>query len=379
MRKPADGQPKEARNAGKLARIATLLVLALLAAAAAGCRAGPRARTDSNVEEALTIAEGYLALDDYAVAKAVFVEIVKKNSEDGMAHLGLARAMLGLGDFQGALHELNLAENGRYMDAAALQSVQIIRGRTYIRMGKPPIIVWSYLYPIWRKGDIAVKSCLDAEIKALARYVPPDAEGVRDVTGFVPPPPPAAPPLPRETVEEPPPVAAGELSILPRARWNPALAAKVNQMELMGKPTRLTIHHSAHDDVDSADTMAGTARLIRSMQESHIRDRDWADLAYHYVIDPKGRVWEGRLMKFQGAHAGSGPLNKSNIGVVLMGDFQEQPPTAAAAASLNALVAFLRKTYGIPAREIYGHQDLHATQCPGRYLEAIVKQLKSRG
>jgi hypothetical protein len=361
-----------------LARAAACGLCAVLAAA--GCRAGPRARGDLNIDESLTIAEGFLAQDDYLIAKAVYGEISKRSPDDGMAHLGLARAALGLGDFQGALHELNLAENGKYMDAAALQSVQIIRGRTYIRMRKPPIIVWAYLYPIWRKGDTAVKSCLDAEIKALAKLVPPETEGARDVIGFVPPPREALPELPHVAEEEPeaPPIVTGPLSVLPRSRWNPALAAKVGQMQSMGTPTRLTIHHSAHDDVDSSETVTGTARLIRSMQEFHIRDRDWADIAYHYIIDPKGRVWEGRNVKFQGAHAGSDALNKNNIGIVLMGDFEDHPPTPASVASLKLLIAHLRKTYGIAQSGIFGHQDLHSTKCPGRYLEAIVKQVRGK-
>ncbi len=364
-----------ARPTRGVARIALLALLAGLAAA--GCRTAPRARTAAGVQDALTIGEGFLAQEEYDVAKVLYEDVLKSTPNDGMARLGLARAALGLGRFQDALHELNLAENGRAMDAAALQSVQIIRGRTYIRMGKPPVIVWAYLYPIWRKGDIAVKSCLDAEIKALARLVPPETEGARAVMGFVPPPRPAPPPLPHVARDEPAPLPAGQFSILPRARWNPSFPARVKQMLPMHKPFRLTVHHSAHDDVDSAETLAGTARLIRGMQESHIRDRDWADLAYHYVIDPRGRVWEGRSIKYQGAHAGNESLNRGNIGIVLMGDFEAAPPTPAAVANLIALIAHLRRTHGIPPNQIYGHQDLNPTKCPGRHLEAVVKKLRA--
>ncbi len=364
-----------ARSTRGVARIAVLALLAGLAAA--GCRTVPRARTAAGVQDALTIGEGFLAQEDFPVAKVLYEDVLKNNPSDGMAHLGLARAALGLGEFQAALHELNLAENGRFMDAAALQSVQIIRGRTYIRMGKPPVIVWAYLYPIWRKGDTAVKSCLDAEIKALVRHVPPETEGARAVMGFVPPPRAAPQPLPHMAREEPAPLPAGRLSILPRARWNPAFPARVRQMLPMDKPFRLTVHHSAHDDVDSAETLSGTARLIRSMQESHIRDRDWADLAYHYVIDPKGRVWEGRSIKYQGAHAGNETLNRGNIGIVLMGDFEETSPTTAAVANLIALVSHLCRTHGIPPNQIYGHQDLNPTKCPGRHLEMVVRKLRA--
>ena len=360
-----------ARSTRGVARAAALALLAALAAS--GCRAVPRA--GAGIQDALALGEGLLAEEEYALAKILYEDVLKSDPNDGLARLGLARAALGLGRFQDALHELNLAENGRGVDAATLQSVQIIRGRAYIRMGKPPVIVWAYLYPIWRKGDTAVKSCLDGEIKALARLVPPETEGARAVMGFVPPPRPA--PLPHVAREEPPPMPAGQLSILPRARWNPSFPAKVNQMRPMNKPFRLTVHHSAHDDVDSAETLAGTARLIRGMQESHVRDRDWADLAYHYVIDPKGRVWEGRSIKYQGAHAGNEPLNRGNIGIVLMGDFEETQPTAAAVANLVALIAHLRRTYGIPPGEIYGHQDLNPTKCPGRHLEAVVKKLRA--
>ncbi|MBI4880639.1 MAG: N-acetylmuramoyl-L-alanine amidase [Planctomycetes bacterium] len=137
---------------------------------------------------------------------------------------------------------------------------------------------------------------------------------------------------------------------------------------------RVTVHHSG---VRFASLDAGeAARQIAAIQRGHF-DRGWADIGYHFLIDPAGRVWEGRSLAYQGAHAGDFALNQGNIGVCLLGDFTGQALPAAQTASLLRFLEFLRAEYKIPAGSFYSHRELHGTACPGPALAEAVHQFRA--
>jgi len=156
----------------------------------------------------------------------------------------------------------------------------------------------------------------------------------------------------------------------------------------------LTVHHTAgvNDDPDPAATM-------RAIYYDQTITREFGDFGYHLAIDEAGRVYEGRfsgrdlLPVFGGgltpdwrpkmsnaAHVGG--FNAGNIGITLLGNFQERKPTRAARRSLTILLATLaavcdldplgRTDYVNPisgARKtvdtIAGHRDWAPTLCPG--------------
>jgi len=65
--------------------------------------------------------------------------------------------------------------------------------------------------------------------------------------------------------------------------------------------TRITVHHDGMDTFSST-SQADAAHRIELIREAHVNQRKFADIGYHYIIDPGGRVWEGRNVRFQGAH-----------------------------------------------------------------------------
>lgn len=171
---------------------------------------------------------------------------------------------------------------------------------------------------------------------------------------------------------------------LTRAQWK-AKNLQANH-DPMGKPFRITVHHTA--EPITGDSLAATIAEVQNIQMLHVRDRHWADIGYHFLIDRAGRVVEGRSMQVQGAHAGNSDANRGNIGIALMGNFEAQPergpeylkvqePTAAQIAALDRLVAALRAEYGIAAREIWGHDHFRDTECPGSRLRTWVAQQRS--
>ena len=126
----------------------------------------------------------------------------------------------------------------------------------------------------------------------------------------------------------------------------------------------IVIHHSA--------TPTGGAAAFDKMHKS----KGWDELGYHFVIgngtDTRdGQVEVGPRWPRQkwGAHAKT-PDNRYNdfgIGVCLVGNFDMTRPSDEQMRSLSKLVAFLMKTYNIPASRVVGHSDTgRATDCPGR-------------
>lgn len=169
--------------------------------------------------------------------------------------------------------------------------------------------------------------------------------------------------------------ALAKLGIVSRATWH-ASAPRTERMEKnKGGWRRITVHHSAEENAPELDgSIAETADAIRQMQKSHMESKSprWGDIGYHFLIDPAGHIFQGRELTWQGAHA-DGDNNIQNIGICLIGNFDEERPTRAALDSLRKLLDTLRAENSIASSAVYGHQDLKSTRCPGKYLEPWVK------
>jgi hypothetical protein len=166
---------------------------------------------------------------------------------------------------------------------------------------------------------------------------------------------------------------------LGRDRWG-AAPPRARLMEPMGTVKRITVHHS--DTQDTSADEASSSRVLRSIQQNHMQQKDWGDIAYHYLIDSAGRVWNGRSLTLQGAHAGDHFTNRGNIGICLLGDFESASPTKAQWTSLDKLVRHLLQRHGLPAASLLTHQEIRptakgATACPGRRLQAMVERLRA--
>lgn len=168
-----------------------------------------------------------------------------------------------------------------------------------------------------------------------------------------------------------------DLAVLTRASWNPAPVVG-SKLDPMGRIYRITVHHSA---MLFRDTSPGTAAgQLRVIQRNHMQapDRRYGDIGYHYLIDPAGRVWEGRDLKWQGAHARL-DNNRGNIGICVLGNFirgrDGQRPTPKELAALADLIRSLARQYDIPASQIFCHSDFVQTECPGPLLEPEVTRI----
>ncbi|MHC5209939.1 MAG: N-acetylmuramoyl-L-alanine amidase [Planctomycetota bacterium] len=157
-------------------------------------------------------------------------------------------------------------------------------------------------------------------------------------------------------------------SIHPRADWG--AAAIRGNYDAMTPITRATVHHSALDTSNSGSATA-VASEIRQLQSNH--QQKWADIGYHFLIDRSGGIWEGRNLRWQGAHEGSG-LNQGAIGICVLGNFELGPPTASQLSALGQLLDTCRQRWGLSAADIKTHKEVRPepTECPGWALQGWV-------
>jgi hypothetical protein len=165
---------------------------------------------------------------------------------------------------------------------------------------------------------------------------------------------------------------SARLPFYTRSVWT-RVAPIYARLDKAGAFYRITIHHEGNK-ANYDRSIPDVTRDLRLDQAAH-RSRGYGDIGYHFMIDYAGRLWEGRSLKYQGAHVSS--RNPGNIGIVLLGNFEIQKPSDAQKKSLLKLVAELRRFYRISRLRIYGHRNLDATLCPGRNLYSFLPIVKS--
>ena len=122
----------------------------------------------------------------------------------------------------------------------------------------------------------------------------------------------------------------------------------------------IVIHHTA-----SASDIT-----VEDIHQMHLGN-GWAGAGYHVIIYPDGSAHEGRPIDCTGAHCYE--YNSRSIGVNLVGNFEQYPPTPEQVATLKEVLRWLLDKYG--PIEIGGHGEWNATACPGGYLIDILPEI----
>ena len=162
--------------------------------------------------------------------------------------------------------------------------------------------------------------------------------------------------------------------VIPRSAWAkgspvPAL------MDTMLPVSRITVHHDGMDTFSSRGEGDAASRLEK-IRQAH-RSKNWGDIGYHYLVDPAGRVWEGRPLAWQGAHVAN--QNPGNLGICVMGNYEDQYPTDLQLETVERFVASQMRQYRVPVGRVFTHQELAATACPGRNLQPQLVAIRRPG
>ncbi len=104
------------------------------------------------------------------------------------------------------------------------------------------------------------------------------------------------------------------------------------------------------------------------------REKKWPDLAYHFLIAPDGKIYEGRALEYEPESNTDYEL-AGHINVELMGNFEEQRMSPEQLDSLVKVCAWLSQELDIRPTRIGGHNDRAPgqTSCPGKDLNRYIE------
>lgn len=141
-----------------------------------------------------------------------------------------------------------------------------------------------------------------------------------------------------------------------RSQWG---ARPPKSRRSISDTNKIYVHHSV-----TAGT--GGAQEVRQIQTFHMDGRGWADIAYNWLVDDDGVIYEGRGWNVAGG-ATKGE-NTTSIAVCYLGNADDQDPTDAAKAGINTVIA--QATADMGKQDVRGHRNAPgaSTVCPGRHL-----------
>jgi hypothetical protein len=188
--------------------------------------------------------------------------------------------------------------------------------------------------------------------------------------------------------------ATTQPGIRTRASWG-ADESKVERPPTYMRDVRFAVvHHTAGTNSYTAEQADD---VIRAIYAYHLRN-GWDDIAYNFLIDRFGRVWEGRAggitQAVMGGHAAG--WNGGSTGVAVLGNFESAAPPSAAVRAIDELVAWKLDVHHVDPQgtttevagggssnryprgtrvelpTIIGHRRTNSTACPGSHLYAHV-------
>lgn len=140
------------------------------------------------------------------------------------------------------------------------------------------------------------------------------------------------------------------MQIIPRATWDARAPRSRNNMRANAG---VVLHHSAGPS---------SGQSVRAIQDFHMNTRRWADIAYNYLVNQNGEIFEGRGQGIQGAHCPG--ANSTHHGVCVIGTNELSDKAAEA----------VRWLWGhLGGGELKAHSDFYATACPGDVIRAFAK------
>ncbi|HEX5097519.1 MAG TPA: peptidoglycan recognition family protein [Acidimicrobiia bacterium] len=202
------------------------------------------------------------------------------------------------------------------------------------------------------------------------------------------------------------PPAVGDRRLAPdiirRAQWG-ADEARRGIAEYDAVIEKIVVHHTGTEN-----KVASWVDQVRRIYENEVAS-DYRDIAYHYLVDPKGRIYEGRWARkyaaddppdgedergwnVRGGHALR--HNPRALGIALLGDYTKVAPTDRALDAILDVLAWKCARWHIdPVGEtpycatdgtvetlpnIVPHGQVRVTECPGPYLERALDELRDR-
>lgn len=147
---------------------------------------------------------------------------------------------------------------------------------------------------------------------------------------------------------------------------------------LNSRLTRGVVHHTVNTNSYSRSQVPS---MLRSIQAFHQGTRGWPDIAYNFIVDRFGTIWEARDRSFEDpvkVSATSG-TEQNTVTVAFLGDGSSYTPSSTTLRSMGRLLGWKLRKHGVlPTRDnIVGHTQIGQTSCPGAALLARVPSIET--
>lgn len=194
--------------------------------------------------------------------------------------------------------------------------------------------------------------------------------------------------------------AALQPTIITRQQWGADESLR-GSMTLSSTIKAITIHHTAGTNDYTPESAAAQVRGIYAYDTQGL---GWSDIAYNFLVDKWGRVYEGRAgsitLPVRGAHAMG--FNTDTMGIAAMGNYETAAAPAVMVDALAKVAGWKLSQYGVdPAGTarltsqggtgtkyaagvsvtlpaVHAHQNTSYTLCPGKYLYAQMATIRSK-
>jgi len=117
---------------------------------------------------------------------------------------------------------------------------------------------------------------------------------------------------------------------------------------------------------------ATRAQTLKNISDFHVNGRGWPAIAYHIAIGSDGKVYLLHDLTTASYHTAG--HNRRNIGIVLVGNYQDREMTPEMKESVIKVLKWVRSEVYI--RHIWLHKDAVATACPGTYAIKYLEPLQ---
>ena len=163
----------------------------------------------------------------------------------------------------------------------------------------------------------------------------------------------------------------------------------------------ITIHHTASSNDYTAATAAAQVRGIYAYDTKGL---GWSDIAYNFLVDKFGRVYEGRAGSItkavRGAHAMG--FNTNTMGISALGNYETTAAPAVMVDAMAKVAGWKLSQYGVDPTAttkltsaggtgakfgagvvatlptIFPHMSTSYTLCPGKYLAPQLGTIRSK-
>jgi len=194
--------------------------------------------------------------------------------------------------------------------------------------------------------------------------------------------------------------AAIQPTIITRAQWGADESLRGSKT-LSTTVKAIVIHHTAGTNDYTPDTAAAQVRGIYAYDTQGL---GWADIAYNFLVDKWGRVYEGRAgsitQPVRGAHAMG--FNTDTMGISAIGNYETATAPSVMVDAIAKVAGWKLSQYGVSPTAttrltsqggtgakyaagvtvtlptINAHQNTSYTLCPGKYLYPQMDTIRTK-